>query len=379
VIKAILNFLMKAGVALYVRLNTVKIERIEAGWRAPEDLSSILIFSTTALGDTLLSTPAIASLAKSFPNAKLTLFLHRNLVPLFAGIAEVHAVVTYYGGFKRFVRTALALRRTEPQAALLLHSNGPQDIPLAVLSGARIILKPATTSAYRDYLSYQFAHQARHVIEERLDLARLLGAKELTTRLQLPERYLKPRTGIVRNSLSGARWIVGFQPGAANTFKMWPAQRFAALADKLTQTAADIDIVITGSPKERRLAREIITACTTRRIHDYCGQYSVDELPFLIREFDLLISNDTGPMHLAIALGVPTLCLFGSTSAALIGPYQDLERHRVIQKVGANIAGVPKKLRSNDAMKMISVDEVLQAAHEMLGREKDVGTFGRAR
>lgn len=377
-IKAILDFLMKTVVALYVRLSAVKIVRIEAGWRAPDDLHSLLVFSTTALGDTLLSTPAIASLTKSFPNAKLTLFVHRNIAPLFAGLTGIDSVVMYHGGFKRFIRTALALRQAKPQAALLLHSNGPQDIPLAVLSGARIILKPATMSRYRHYLSYQFPHNARHVIEQRLDLVRMLGVKQLTTRLQLPERYLKPQPDVVRDSLKGARWIVGFQPGAANTFKMWPAHCFAALADRLGQASTGIDIVITGSPKERHIAKQIIDGCMTRRIHDYCGRYRIDELPFLIREFDLLVSNDTGPMHLAIALGVPTLCLFGSTCAALIGPYQDLERHRVIQRSGASIAGIPKKRRSNDVMKTITVDEVLRAALDMLNLGEDLGTLGRA-
>lgn len=376
--KTVLNLVMKAGVALYVRMSAVKIEHIGADWRTPESLDAILVFSTTALGDTLLSTPAIASLAKSFPNAKLTLFVHRNLAALFTGLTGVDAVVTYHGGFKRFIRTVLALRRVAPQAVLLLHSNAPQDIPLAILSGARIILKPATKSPYRRYLSYQFPRQARHVIEERLDLVRILGAKELTTRLQVPERYLSPRTGGLRDSLDGARLIVGFQPGAANAFKMWPAKCFAALADRLTQLPG-IEIAITGARKEHCIAQKIIDTCMTRRIHNYCGCYAVDELPFLIRDFDLLISNDTGPMHLAIALRVPTLCLFGSTLAALIGPYQDLERHRVIQKTGVDVTGIPKKQRRNDAMTMITVDEVFQAAVDMLGLRQNVGAHERAR
>lgn len=365
-IKHVLNLLVKSAVAVYVRLGPTKIERIDENWIPPPDLKSILVFSTTALGDTLLSTPAIASLRQSFPDARLTLFMHRHMAPLFEGLESVDAVVLYHGGFRRFVRTVLALRKVRAEAALLLHSNAPQDIPLAVLSGARIILKPPTRSEYRRYLSWQFAPKAQHVIEERLDLVRRLGGKRLTTRMSLPSRYAAHRPDMLAPALRGARKIIGFQPGAANLFKMWPAENFAALADRLTQALEGVEIVITGSRKERPLARRIADSCATSHIHDYCGNFAIRELPFLVREFDVLVSNDTGTMHLAVALGVPTLCLFGPTLAELIGPYQDLDKHRVIQKTGENIDGIPKKKRTDSAMRLITVDEVFQAVLEML-------------
>lgn len=365
-IKPLFNLMVKWAVSIYVRLSPEKIERIGEGWRPPAELKSILVFSNTALGDTLLSTPAIVSLKQSFPQARLTLFVHRNMAPLLEGLEHVDAIVLYHGGFRRFVRTVLALRRVRPQAALLLHSNAPQDIPMAVLSGARIILKPPTTSEYRHYLSYQFVPKARHVIEERLDLVRLLGGTRLTTRMSLPARYDGHRPEVLAQLPTRARRIIGFQPGAANVFKMWPAENFAALADRLAQTLEDIEIVITGSRKERSLAQRVLGLCATSRIHDYSGKFDVQELPFLVREIDVLVSNDTGTMHLAIALGVPALCLFGPTSAELIGPYQDLDKHRVIQKTGENIDGIPKKKRTDSIMKLITVDEAFQAVLEML-------------
>lgn len=365
-IKRALNMLVKLAVGLYVRLSPTKIEHIGADWIPPTDLESILVFSNTALGDTLLSTPAIASLKKSFPAAKLTLFVHRTMAPLFEGLEPVDAVVLYYGGFRRFVRTVLALRRVRPQAALLLHSNAPQDIPMAVLSGARIILKPSTMSEYRRYLSFEFAQKAQHVIEERLDLVRRLGGKQLTTRMCLPSRYAKRRVDLLQDL--GKKRIIGFQPGAANTWRMWPAENFAALADRLTKSREDVEIVITGSRKERSLAQTIINSCTTKRIHNLCGKYDIHELPFLVHEFALLVSNDTGTMHLAIALGVPTLCLFGASSAERIGPYQDTELHHTIQKTFESAVSIPKKKRTNISMKQITVAEVFQATIEMLAR-----------
>jgi ADP-heptose:LPS heptosyltransferase len=369
-IKPLFNLLIKLTLGVYVRMNPMQIERIGKNWVPPADLKSILVFSNTALGDTLLSTPAITSLKQSFPAARLTLFVHRAMAPLFEGLEPVDEIVLYHGGFRKFVRTVRALRKVRPQAALLLHSNAPQDIPMAVLSGARIILKTPTMSEYKHYLSCQFTPKARHAIEERLELVRQLGGNKFTTRMSLPARYAQRRPGILTRQSGAAGRIIGFQSGAANAFKMWPAENFAALADRLTQTLDDIEIVISGSRKERPLAQKIIVLCASRRIHNHCGKYDIEELPFLLREFSLLVSNDTGTMHLAIALGVPTLCLFGPTSASLIGPYQDLDRHRVIQKTGTSTAGIPKKKRTNSTMRLITVDEVFQTVREMLDENK---------
>jgi len=375
VIKPLFNQLMNLALSVYVRLNPAQIERIGKDWTPPTDLKSILVFSNTALGDTLLSTPAIASLRQSFPQAKLTFFVHRAMAPLFEGLEPVDEIVLYHGGFRKFVRTVFALRKVRPQAALLLHSNAPQDIPMAVLSGARIILKSPTTSEYKHYLSCQFVPKSQHTIEDRLDLVRLLGGTKLTTCMYLPRRYAERKQDMLRD-LGGKR-IIGFQPGAANTWRMWPVENFANLADRLTQSLNDIEIVITGSRKEWPLAQKIIDLCATRHIHNHCGNYDIQELPFLLREFNLLVTNDTGTMHLAIALKVPTLCLFGASSASLIGPYQDHEIHKVIQKSFESMAGIPKKKRSNAAMKQITVDETLKVAVEMLEKKSNTANTPR--
>lgn len=293
------------------------------------------------------------------------------MAPLFEGLEAVDEIVLFHGGYRKFIRTVRALRKVRPQAALLLHSNAPQDIPMAVLSGARIILKPPTTSEYRHYLSCQCAAKPQHTIEDRLDLVRLIGGRKLTARMSLPSRYAAGRQGLLRD-LAGKR-IIGFQPGASNKSRMWPSENFASLADRLTHSMNETEIVITASQKERSLAQRIIDLCATDHIR-HVGIYDVQQLPFLVREFSLLVTNDTGTMHLAIALGVPALCLFGPTSAELIGPYQDLERHRVIQKTGMSMTGIPKKKRTDSTMRLITVDEVYQTALEMLDGKKPKGS-----
>ena len=362
-----LNFIVRLIVYTYARGSKHKIRKLAEPYVTPPVLNSILAFSTTALGDTLLSTPALVSLRQSFPDAKITLCIGKKIAPLLAGFEYIDDVVIYHGGYKQFWSTVLRLRRANPDAALLLHSNGPQDIPLAVLSGASIILKPHTNSEYRHYLSCQFQPRQQHVIEERLDLIRWLGGNKLTTRMHLPARYTAQYKKAAAASSEQAQIVVGFQVGAANTFKMWPAANFASLADQLADSIPNLSIVITGSGSERRIAQQIMESSQRAKIRNACGEYSIADLPFLLKQFDMLVTNDTGTMHLAIALGVPTLCLFGLTLPQLIGPYQDLVIHHVIHKQPANNTFVPKKKRSSSAMMMISVAEVHASVLAALG------------
>lgn len=332
---------------------------------------SIIIVSNTALGDTLLSTPVVASARVSFPSAHISFVVHPRFAQLFAGLEPADEILTYDGSYGDLFSAITTFRQRRPDAVLLAHSNGPQDIPLAWLSGAPCLLKPKTKSPFKHYLSAEMPERTGHVIEERCNLVRHLGGRRIITRMQLPGRYQAPPPQHLPNL---SRPVVALQLGAANAYKQWPAARFAALAGRLAEAIPELNIVLTGSAREKQLATEFFQNGPTRNVHDLTGCFPVHELPWLFRQFDLLVTNDTGPMHLAIALGVPTLSLFGMTSATAIGPYQDLARHIVIQKQGDLQGHLPKKRRSNAGMLSIQVEEVFAAALGALHQKNAAST-----
>ncbi len=317
--------------------------------------TSILIFSNTALGDTLLSTPAIKSLKDSFPNARVTLFVNKNVYPLFEGSEYIDNFVIYHGGYKKFFATLMQLRHLKADIALLMHSNGPQDIPMAIMSGAKIILKTPTKSPYKHHLSYGFSKKEQHTIEDRLDLARAIGADKLTTRMSLPPRYYEDKK---REFLPSDALVIGFQPGAANVYKMWPVENFKELANRVLAEYPNAIIAVTGSKKEHKLG-EAIKGANSERIINFCGKFAIENLPKLISEMDVLVTNDTGTMHVAIALRVRTVSMFAGSEPKMFGAYQDLDRHVVIFEDGHSlIVGIAKSKRANDGMKMMTVDAV---------------------
>lgn len=352
-IDSFIDLLQKTGLLFIQKSKTLPLE-IEPG--------TILAVANTALGDLLLCTPALQSLRSSFPNAKIAVLIHRRYIPLFEKCSYIDTIVPYHGGYRRFFSTVMTLRRLRPDTALIFHGNAPQDIQLCALSGATYLLKHPTRSPLRRLLSVQLPGKKQHTIEEKLDLVRAIGGKKLTTRMAI---------GPMRNKSAEKKFApfkdaVGFQMGAADRYKMWPVEYFAEIAKRILDQYPDRKIVLTGIASEKYLGEELMKLCPDSRIHNLCGDTSIEELPYLLKSLSVLLTNDTGTMHLAIALEVPTLSLFSATLAELIGPYQDRHLHRVIQKDGLDIQKLPKKKRDNRAMKLITVDNVWSELEKML-------------
>lgn len=330
-----------------------KVQPIETLSQIPE---KVVIISNTALGDTLLSTPAIRSLKHSFPHIKLTAVLKSAYIPLLKDLKEIDEIVAYDGKYKGFMTTLLRLRKERPDLVLILHSNGPQDIELSVLSGASFILKHPNSSPLKKYLSYDFQKKDQHTIEDRLDLIRLIGGDKIEKRMEigtLGDAALLEKYSKYKNA-------VGFQIGAADHYKVWPVERFISLAKKIDDT-----IVITGVGSEWNEAQKIVAEVGSDKVVNLCGETPIWELPYLVNNMKVLVTNDTGTMHLAIALRTPTISLFSATSAKGIGPYQDMHLHKVIQKEGSFIQQLSKKERDDRAMRLIEVDDVYMAYNEM--------------
>lgn len=317
----------------------------------------LLVISSTALGDTLLSTPAMKSLRKSFPEAEITTLINKNIAPLFKNFKYTDNIILYYGGYKKFLKTLGEIREKKPEAVLIFHGNGPQDIAFSVLSGANFILKHPTKSPHKKYLAFDFEQKYQHTIEDRLDLVRMIGGTIIEKTMEIPPLDNKTAEAKIEASLGEATDIVGFQIGASHVYNMWPIENFIALAKKILDMNHSTQIVITGVKKEYALGELIVNACGNRVIN-CCGRFKIDELPCLIKKMRLLITGDTGPMHLAVAIKVPTISLFSSADSNVTGPYQDLQIHRIIQKDGRFAAKLSKKQRDDSAMKLIMPDEV---------------------
>jgi ADP-heptose:LPS heptosyltransferase len=141
------------------------------------------------------------------------------------------------------------------------------------------------------------------------------------------ERYI--RLQLSEWGINRGQKLVAIHPGTGATLKLWTVKGFAAVADSLA-TKYGVRVVFTGGAAEKGLINDIMTTCQTEPLHlDSSGWWG--RLAALFARCDLVIGLDSGPLHLAVAAGTPSIHLFGPTDPAIFGPWGDPARHRVIR------------------------------------------------
>jgi ADP-heptose:LPS heptosyltransferase len=340
-------------------------------------IQRILVVSSTALGDTLLSTPALRSLRLAYPEARIALLVNAALVGLFREHPRVDELIPHYGGWRRFFRLALQLRARRFDLVCILHGNEPQATPLAWLSGARFIFKLPNTSRFRFLLTN--TEQVRnwddyeHGIDQRLAVAKLGGGVTTDRRMELPidDGARRDVTALLAGrGITPDAPVVVLQAGASTHSRRWAPSRFVELGRRLLAERPDVRIVLTGSPAELPLTDAIAVGIGDARAWSAAGKIPLPLMPALVERAALMVSGDTGPMHLAVTVGTPVVALFAVSFAHRSGPAYDLDRHVVIQKWRTCDPCLSKNCPYAEpiCMENISVDEVFAAVARILDR-----------
>ena len=333
-----------------------------------DSIKRVLAISCTAIGDTLLSTPALRCLRLAYPRARISLLLNENYRTLFANNPHIDEIIPYAGGYRRFFRLAWALNRRRFDLALVLHGNEPQATPLAYLSGADFRFKLPNDNDFRFLLSNsEVVHGWRnlaHGIDQRLAVAALAGGRQTDRTLVLPvDAQTRLAERLRQRGVAPDAPVIGFQAGASTISRRWAAGRFVELGRRLLAARPDAWIVLTGSPAERQLAEGIRQGIDSPRAWNAAGELSLVELPALMQRLAVLLTGDTGPMHMALAVGTPVVALFAVSDWRRSGPSSAMEKHFVIQKWRTCDPCLSKRCPYAEPLCManISVDEVERA------------------
>ena len=284
----------------------------------------ILVIQTAFLGDVVLTLPLVEALRTCFPGAHLTMLTTPANAPILDGQPGVDTVVTYdKRGAQKGMRGMWALarqvraqgydvvmspHRSMRSAVLAAYSGSPQRIGFAQW-GTRWAY---TTTVPRPVA----AHEAERNMQliQALQPAQTPASPRLTLRIAPEARrqadHFFAAAGITRNTV-----LVGIIPGSQWGTKRWPAERFAALVERVT-VRTNTRCVLFGAPEDRTIAAAITAACRGP-VLDFIGQTSLQALPAYLERCTVVVSNDTGPMHIAAALGKPIVALYGPTTAAM--------------------------------------------------------------
>jgi ADP-heptose:LPS heptosyltransferase len=300
------------------------------------------------LGDFLAGVPAYRALRAAYPGHEIVLAAPSQLAPLAALTGAIDRVLPA-GELQ-----PVPWRGPPPAVAADLHGSGPASHDLVRAVGAPVTMmyaSPADPGVEGPWWAEEEHEVARW--------CRLLGwwgipADPGALLLSLPASF--PR-------VKGAAVI---HPGAASGSRRWPAERFAAVARTLA--AWGLPVVISGSAAEQALADRVALAAGLGRESVLAGQTDLADLAAVVAAATIVISNDTGVAHLAVAFGTPSVTLFGPVSPALWGPPRDSPRHLVLWKGAGPRPGDAHGAQVDPRLLRIEVGEVLETAASLIPR-----------
>ncbi len=310
-----------------------------------EDAGKIMVRATNWIGDALISLPALEALRARFAEAEIVLVSKPWVSEIYQHCESPLRQIVYdpagaHRGPKGFKSLVAELRRERFDAAVLFQ-NAFQAAWMAWRAGiprrigyARDGRSSLLTEAVGVPPPGAYGHQAYYYLQL-LFRAGLIARPEPVRPLGQPRLHLRDaeKTWAVRRlemlGLAGRRVLVGLAPGAAfGPAKRWLADRFAALADRLIGEL-HADVLIFGSAAEQPLAEAVARAMQHTPLV-VAGKTTLTQFMALAGACRVMITNDSGPMHLASALGLPVVAVFGSTDERATGPLG--ARARVVKR-----------------------------------------------
>lgn len=245
-----------------------------------------------------------------------------------------------FRGLPDLWRTASSLRSMSFDEAILT------DRTLRSALAIRLAGIPARIGHATDIRSWLLTSRTRYDGKKRevecfLDLARLIGLQPVTKR---PSLSVLPDEEITFRQST-----IGFQPGARYRSKQWPPQRLARIARGVLEKG--FELALFGGPDESQAAEEFCEALGPGPVHNYVGVGSIRDSMARIAACRAMVGSDTGLMHVAAALGTPTLTLFGPNPASKWGHFDP--PHRVIEAEGGFIDSIPENVVERTLISML--------------------------
>jgi heptosyltransferase-2 len=300
----------------------------------PHSLDRIVVRSTNWVGDAVITIPALRQLRRILPNAHITLATRSWASDLFQSADFIdELLISDASGMLSTLGQAKEWRTREFDLALLL-TNSFASALIPALAGVPTRIGYATE--HRSFLLTKAVplpewRSTRHEAYYYLNLVETVGksfVRQVATEpiepidgsLEISETtYLLARHRLAENGIHGDRPLVALCPGSINSrAKRWPAERYALLADRIIKELGAVCVLI-GSPAELDVSLAVKERMTSDPIL-LTGKTSLGQLVGLLSQVDLLITNDTGPAHIASALGRPTLAIFGPTNPLTTRP-----------------------------------------------------------
>lgn len=296
------------------------------------DLRKILLIKPSSLGDIVHAMPTLAALRRIYPSANITWLVKRQWAELVERIEGVDRVWPVDQGLRGWLSRVPALRAERFDLAIDLQGLFRSAV-LGWLSGAGRRIGFANGREGSPWLYSQLVDVPSpdiHAVDRYLLVAKALGANMRETprfafRIPASDHEFVDRLLAQAGFKPGLAWV-GMNVSARWPTKRWPSASFATVADHIQKENLGT-VAFIGGPGERAHVAEVKALMKSIPV-DLAGASTVGLLPALLAKASLLVTNDSGPMHVAAAVGTPVVALFGPTSEVRTGPYG--AGHRVL-------------------------------------------------
>jgi lipopolysaccharide heptosyltransferase II len=336
----------------------------------------ILVVRTDRIGDVLLSTPVIKTLRYNYPDAYIAMMVSPYSKDIVDGNPYLDKVIIYdkdgkHKSWWRSLKFSRNLKKKRFDLAIILHPTNrvhlvtffagiPKRIGYDLKIGFLLTNRIRHTKQYGE----------KHELEYNLDLVRYLGIEPEDKNLFMPirpesEKWVEEL--FRQEGIKEKDKLLVIHPGASCPSKVWPNDRFAQVADRLIEKYS-FKVLIVSGPKDLSLAQSLIRNMQHSAIN-LAGKTSVSQLASILKRSRLFISNDSGPVHVASAVGVPVISIFGRNQAGLSpkrwGPTgkNDLILHK---EVGCIECLAHNCVKEFACLKAISTEDVINAAESIL-------------
>lgn len=327
-------------------------------WLPKFEGDRFLVVSTTGLGDTLWGTPALRALRRAYPKGYIGVLTSRLGKEVLKGNPHVDeffvvgepAIFSLLSLFRK-------IRKRKIGTVFIFHTSQRPILPFCKLIGASQIIGTEGINKGLDFiLTKCFENRLVHEIKRRLQIVGV-DSDDFSMELVISKADRELAELLLRGVPSYIP-LVGLHPGAKDRFKQWPPQHFIEVGKRLKDHLG-CQIIVTGSSDEKELVGKVVRGIEGAIA--ISGQLSIHALGALIERLALMISNDTGPMHIAYAMKTAIIGIFTPTDHRLCGPYFALSGI-VIQKEKTCRPCLKKKCGDPFCLLQISKEEVFQTA-----------------
>ncbi|MBW8017332.1 MAG: glycosyltransferase family 9 protein [Planctomycetes bacterium] len=334
-------------------------------------VQKILIIKPSALGDIALTLTALTSLRKSFPDAEISWLVRKEFAPLLEMVTDLDKIVIFdrkllgkwfmrpkaFASLIKFFKTL-----STPQFDIVIDLQGL--FRTALFAWITRCPKRFGIKGARECASMFYTHKVPldencvHQIDVHNKIITATGVTEIVMQYNLTideQTESSARQLLAENSVGDKKYAI-LVTGAAHANKCWPAEKFAELAGKL-HDRFDLSVIAVGTKMDKPVVEKLKSLAKTNII-DLTAKTDIKVLAALMSKASIVITNDTGPGHIAVAAGAPVVMIFGPTNPLRVGPYR---KPQFIVAVDALTRG--RQIESTDpmhAIEKVSVESVFQ-------------------